>query len=75
VFEIDPDPTSATVGRFVLRATIAAPKGIRDLNVEGFTMAPDSTCVANRKLCFWADDKESGGYAIRKASLPCGRFF
>jgi hypothetical protein len=75
VFEIDPDPASPTVGRFVLRATIAAPKGIRDLNVEGFTMAPDSTCAANRKLCFWTDDKETGGYAIRKASLPCGRFF
>jgi hypothetical protein len=75
VFEIDPNPASATAGRFVLRATVAAPKGIRDLNVEGFAMAPDSTCSANRKLCFWADDQESGGYAIRKASLPCGRFF
>lgn len=75
VFEIDPDPASATAGRFVLRATVAAPKGIRGLNLEGFTMTSDSTCSANRKLCFWADDQESGGYAIRKASLPCGRFF
>ncbi len=75
VFEIDPEPTSPTAGRFVLRATIAAPKGVQGLNVEGFAMAPDSTCSANRKLCYWTDDRESGGYAIRKASLPCGRFF
>lgn len=32
-------------------------------------MAPQSECVDNRKPVFWADDGETGGHSIRKATV------
>jgi hypothetical protein len=75
LFEIETDPAASHAGRFVLRATLTPPKAIWDLNVEGIALAPDSECVNNRKPIVWADDQETNGYAIRKGTIACGRFF
>jgi hypothetical protein len=45
-----------------------------NLNNEGFAFVPNSECSANRKTVFWSDDSETGGHAIRAASMPCGTF-
>ncbi len=39
-----------------------------NLNNEGFTIGQ---CSAGQRLAFWADDSETGGNAIRTATLPC----
>lgn len=75
VFEIDADPASPTAGRFVQRATVVPPRSLTNMNNEGFAMAPLAACTDERRPCFWADDEESSGYAIRRGSITCGRFY
>jgi hypothetical protein len=75
LLDIDTDPASATAGRFVLRATVPPPKALSDMNNEGISLAPLSECSGERRSFFWADDVESGGYAIRKGSITCSRLF
>lgn len=75
LFDIDTVESSATRGRFILRATVPPPTSLTSTNNEGITMAPESECASGRKGFFWADDDESNGYAIRRDSIPCGRLF
>jgi hypothetical protein len=73
--DIDTDPTSATTGRFVLRATVPPPQALSGMKNEGITLAPLSECSGERRSFFWADDEESGGYSIRRGSITCGRLY
>jgi hypothetical protein len=75
LLDIDPDPVSITAGRFVLRATVPPPKALANMNNEGIALAPLSECSGERRAFFWADDEESGGYAIRRGSITCGRLY
>ncbi len=74
IFEIDKTAGSPTLGKFVSNRMYARPTSMPNINNEGFTFAPNSECVANRKPVFWADDNETAGHTIRKATMPCGAF-
>jgi hypothetical protein len=58
-------------GKFVVEQFFERPAGMPNLNNEGFTIAPMSECVSNRRPVFWSDNSESGGHAIRSGSLNC----
>lgn len=64
----------ATQGRFALTRQFDKPGSMPNINNEGFAFAPQSECVSGRKPVFWADDSETGGHAIRRASMPCTAF-
>lgn len=72
--EIDGQAGSASLGRFVVTHRFERPSTMPNLNNEGFGIAAQAACVAGQKPVFWADDSETGGHAIRAASLPCARF-
>ncbi len=75
LLEIDADPASPENGRFVLRATVPAPKALAGMDNEGIALAPASPCSEDRRAIFWADDAASGGYAIRRGFISCARFY
>jgi len=75
LLDIDGDATSATAGRFILRATVPPPKALSNMNNEGISMGPFAECAGERRPFFWADDEESNGFAIRKGSITCGRLY
>jgi hypothetical protein len=58
-------------GTFAVTHLYERPAGMANLNNEGFTFAPLSECVADRRPSFWADDTESGGHAIRQGTVTC----
>ena len=62
-------PDSA--GRMTVARRFERPADMPNLNNEGFAMAPASQCVGNVKPVFWADDSETGGYALRAGTLSC----
>ncbi len=72
ILEIDVGVGSATRGRFLSPRRYARPPSMPNLNNEGFAFAPDAECVGGRKPVFWADDSETGGRALRQASITCG---
>ncbi|MCC6245131.1 MAG: lamin tail domain-containing protein [Gemmatimonadaceae bacterium] len=72
ILEIDVAAASATRGRFLAPRRYARPSTMPNLNNEGFAFAPNAECVGGRKPVFWADDSETGGRAIRQASITCG---
>jgi hypothetical protein len=74
ILEIDKTVGSATRGRFLPTRVYARPTTMPNINNEGFTFAPNSECVANKKPVFWADDNETAGHTIRSATMPCGTF-
>jgi hypothetical protein len=73
LLELERDVASKAYGRFVLKRILKRPKGMPNLNNEGITIAPDSECSSGRKSFFWAADGASGGHAIRRGTIPCGR--
>jgi hypothetical protein len=75
VFAIETRGAAPALGQFVWRAVVSPPKALRDMNNEGFTAVPDGECSNGRKSCFWADDGATGGYAIRRGTIACGRLF
>jgi hypothetical protein len=75
LLDIDSDPSSATAGRFILRATVSPPKALSNMNNEGFSLAPVSECSGDRRSFFWADDGETNGYSMRKGAITCGRLY
>jgi hypothetical protein len=75
LFAVETDPTALEVGRFVWRAVVPPPQSLKDMNNEGFTLVPDAECSNDRKSFFWADDEASGGYALRRGTIACGRLF
>jgi hypothetical protein len=62
----------ATLGRFLPPREFARPSTMPNINNEGFAFAPQAECVGGRKPVFWADDSETGGHSIRRATMPCG---
>jgi hypothetical protein len=74
ILEIDGKAGSATRGRFVVTRQFERPSSMPNINNEGFTMTPQAECVNNRKPVFWADDNETAGHSIRRASIPCTKF-
>ena len=46
------------------------------MNIEGFAIAPDSTCVDDFKEVVWSDDGIAGagheGHALYSGTFPCG---
>jgi hypothetical protein len=59
-------------GRFALSHVYRPPTGLPNANDEGFAFAPDAECAADgTKPVWWADDDQSGGYAIREGTLSC----
>lgn len=75
LIEIDSDAASPSYGHFVMRATIAPPKNLKEVNTEGFAVAPESECSGGLKRVFWSDDSDKGGFAIRKGQVACGRLY
>jgi hypothetical protein len=74
IFVIDQTPASPTLGRLTLTHIFARASTMPNINNEGFGFAPQSRCVAGLKPAFWSDDSETGGHAIRQASIPCVKF-
>ena len=75
LFDIETDVLAATYGRFVLRATVPPPAALKNMNNEGFAMAPEAECENNRKAVVWTDDGETSGYSLRKGGIACGRLY
>ena len=75
LLDIDTEENSQSRGHFILRATVPPPKALKDLNNEGISIVPESECSNSRKALFWSDDAETGGYAIRKGTIACGRLY
>jgi hypothetical protein len=71
ILDIDTRAGSATLGRFLPPTQFARPSTLPNVNNEGFAIAPQSECVNGLKSVFWADDSETGGHSIRRASLSC----
>ena len=74
VLTIDTGVGSSTRGRFLAPRRYARPTSMPNLNNEGFAFVTNAECSANRKTVFWSDDSETGGHALRTASIPCGSF-
>jgi len=58
-------------GHFALVADYARPTGMDNFNNEGFTITPDSECVAGSKPVYWADDGNDASHALRAGTIPC----
>ncbi len=63
--------SGADAGKFVISHTYARPAGMANLNNEGFTITPQAECSGGLKPVFWADDSQTGGYALRTGKLNC----
>jgi hypothetical protein len=74
VLGIDTQQASPTRGRFVVASLFERPVGMPNLNNEGFAFAPLSECVGGLRPVFWADDGETGGFALRRGTLTCQPF-
>lgn len=61
-------------GRFGLRAQLARPATMANLNNEGVTFAPEAACVDGARRFFWSDDGATGGHSLRSDTIPCGAF-
>ena len=73
VFEIDTRAGSATLGRFIPRATFQAPAALSGAN-EGTAFASEARCAAGKKAFLWADDAATAGHSLRSDFIPCGTF-
>lgn len=62
-------------GAVVPDVVYAAPTGLPNVNVEGFAISSDSTCVDGTKEVVWSDDGISApgheGHALYSGTLPC----
>jgi hypothetical protein len=61
--------SGASDGRFVATQVFERPASMPNINNEGFALA--SQCVDGAKAAFWADDSNTGGFAIRAGQLNC----
>ena len=75
LFEIEASMVSSSYGQFVQRRVFQRPSGLPNVNNEGITFAPESECTVGVRSFFWADDSNTGGYALRRGSIPCGRAY
>lgn len=63
--------TGADRGRMRMVRKFLRPSSLPDVNNEGFAIAPRGACVGGRRAVVWADDDNTAGHALRRASLPC----
>jgi len=73
-FEINTTPAAANIGKFGVTRLFARPTSMPNLNNEGFTVTRQADCINGRKFVYWADDGETGGHSIRRASISCTAF-
>lgn len=63
-------------GAIVPDVVYARPADLPNVNIEGFAIAPDSTCVDGVKAAIWSDDGIAGpgheGHALYRGTFPCG---
>ncbi len=71
VLKIDTQVASPTRGKFVITSRFERPSGMPDLNNEGFAFGAQAECVNNKKPVYWADDSQTGGFAIRRGTVSC----
>ncbi len=74
VLKIDTQAASPLRGRFVVSQRFDRPTGMPDLNNEGFTYGPLAECVNGLRPALWADDSETGGFALRRGLMTCSPF-
>lgn len=74
IYVIDQTPASPTLGQLKLTHIYARPSTLPNVNNEGFTFAPQASCVSGFKPAFWSDDNSTGGNSIRMAAIPCVKF-
>jgi hypothetical protein len=62
-------------GTIVPGAVYAAPSGLPVVNIEGFAIAPVSTCVQGFRQALWSDDGIAApgheGHALYRGTFPC----
>lgn len=74
VLDIDTRVGSPTQGRFYVRRGFERPSTMPNTNNEGFAITPEASCVGGFKPVFYSDDSNLSQHAIRRDSIPCGRF-
>ena len=64
-----------STGMIVPEVVYSRPAELPNVNIEGFAVAPDSTCVAGVKEAIWADDGIGApgheGHALFSGTFPC----
>jgi hypothetical protein len=75
LLDIDTDPSSPTLGHFVLRATVPPPKALKNENDEGLSMVPKTECSNGQRGILWADDSDTNNCPIRIGVVTCGRLY
>ena len=67
---------TGTIVPDVVYARPAGPGELPNVNIEGFAIAPDSTCADGVKEVVWSDDGIAGlgheGHALYRGTFPCG---
>ena len=72
-----PCSRSSSTGSIVPDVLYSKPASrLPNVNIEGFALAPDSTCVDGTKEVVWSDDGIYGagheGHALYSGTFPCG---
>jgi Lamin Tail Domain len=64
-----------SAGAFVPDVVYARPAGLPNVNIEGFAIAPESTCTNGSREVVWSDDGISAagheGHALYSGAYPC----
>ncbi|WP_246846372.1 lamin tail domain-containing protein [Humibacter ginsenosidimutans] len=58
-------------GAFVVDVVYNRPTGLPDYNLEGFALAPNSTCVDGVKQVIRSDDGNNDGHSLRAGTIEC----
>jgi hypothetical protein len=72
---LEMDATGAIVPQVRYARPADPTAGLPNVNIEGFAIAPDSTCVNNVREVAWSDDGISAadhqGHALYRGTFPC----
>jgi hypothetical protein len=71
ILRVDTAHGSPTLGRFVVAQRYERPTGMPNINNEGFAVGRQAECVSGRKPAYWADDNQTGTFALRRGTVPC----
>lgn len=58
-------------GRFVVDRIYNRPSELANLNLEGFAITPDSTCIDGVKEVIRSDDGNNGGHSLWSGTINC----
>jgi hypothetical protein len=58
-------------GAFTMDRVFNRPTGLPNYNLEGFAIAPSSTCVNGQKEVLRSDDGNNGGHSIWSGTIDC----